>query len=70
MIDIFEMLYKTGNYIHKDEIQRYMVEFTKIHVEAALKAAEQLQASKYYAGETGYLTKKEWEEIYPLNNIK
>jgi hypothetical protein len=41
-----------------------MIEFAKLHVEKI----KNLQECKYYAGETGYITKEEWNEI--LINIK
>ena len=41
-----------------------MIEFAKLHVEKI----KDLQQSKYYAGETGYIKKEEWEEL--LTNIK
>ena len=41
-----------------------MIEFAKLHVEKILE----LQHLKYYAGETGYIKKEEWEEL--LTNIK
>jgi hypothetical protein len=40
------------------------IEFAKLHVEKI----KDLQQSKYYAGETGYIKKEEWEEL--LTNIK
>ena len=46
------------------EVSEAMIAFAKLHVEAVRK----LQESKYYAGETGYIKKEEWEEI--INNIK
>jgi|LakMenE01Jun11ns_1017448.scaffolds.fasta_scaffold9958435_20 hypothetical protein len=45
-------------------VKTLMIEFTKHHVNKIQK----LQESKYYAGETGYIKKEEWEEI--INNIK
>ena len=45
-------------------IKRAMIEFAKLHVEKI----KDLQQSKYYAGETGYIKKEEWEEL--LTNIK
>lgn len=47
-----------------DDINYAMIEFAKLHVEKILK----LQHLKYYAGETGYIKKEEWEEL--LTNIK
>lgn len=41
-----------------------LIEFAKLHVESI----RSLQIAKYYAGETGYIKKEEWDEI--LNNIK
>ena len=42
----------------------HLKEFAKLHVEKI----KDLQQSKYYAGETGYIKKEEWEEL--LTNIK
>jgi hypothetical protein len=47
-----------------DDVNYAMIEFAKLHVEKI----KDLQQSKYYAGETGYIKKKEWEEL--LTNIK
>ena len=47
-----------------DDINYAMIEFAKLHVEKILE----LQHLKYYAGETGYIKKEEWEEL--LTNIK
>jgi hypothetical protein len=41
-----------------------MIEFAKLHI----KSVMELQMNKYYAGETGYIIKEEWNEI--LKNIK
>jgi hypothetical protein len=41
-----------------------MIQFAKLHVEKI----RDLQQAKYYAGETGYIKKDEWEEL--LTNIK
>jgi len=41
-----------------------LIQFAKLHVEKI----KDLQQSKYYAGETGYIKKEEWEEL--LTNIK
>ncbi len=43
---------------------KMMIEFAKLHVEKILE----LQHLKYYAGETGYIKKEEWEEL--ITNIK
>jgi hypothetical protein len=45
-------------------VSEMMIEFAKLHVEKI----KELQMAKYFAGETGYIKKEEWEEI--LNNIK
>ena len=45
-------------------VEKLMIEFAKLHVEKILE----LQHLKYYAGETGYIKKEEWEEL--LTNIK
>ena len=47
-----------------DQITELMQEFAKLHVEKV----RDLQQAKYYAGETGYIKKDEWEEL--LTNIK
>lgn len=47
-----------------DDINYAMIEFAKLHVEKILE----LQHTKYYAGETGYIKKEEWKEL--LTNIK
>lgn len=36
-----------------------MIEFAKMHIEKIMN----LQQSKYYAGETGYITKEEWQDL-------
>jgi len=46
------------------KVSKMMIEFAKLHVEKI----KDLQQSKYYAGETGYIKKEEWEEL--LTNIK
>ena len=48
----------------KEDVKNAMIEFAKLHVEKI----KELQMAKYFAGETGYIKKEEWEEI--LNNIK
>ena len=48
----------------EQSVPEAMIEFTKLHVEKILE----LQHLKYYAGETGYIKKEEWEEL--LTNIK
>lgn len=48
----------------QENFHQTMIEFTKLHVEKILE----LQHLKYYAGETGYIKKEEWEEL--LTNIK
>jgi hypothetical protein len=45
-------------------VSEMMIEFAKLHAEKI----KELQMAKYFAGETGYIKKEEWEEI--LNNIK
>ena len=50
-------------YCQKD-VAKKAIEFVKLHVEKI----KNLQESKYYAGETGYILKEEWNEI--LTNIK
>jgi hypothetical protein len=45
-------------------LDQMLLEFAKLHVEKI----KDLQQSKYYAGETGYIKKEEWEEL--LTNIK
>jgi len=46
------------------KVSKMMIEFAKLHVEKI----KDLQQSKYYAGETGYIKKEEWKEL--LTNIK
>jgi len=46
------------------KVSKMMIEFAKLHIEKI----KDLQQSKYYAGETGYIKKEEWEEL--LTNIK
>jgi hypothetical protein len=46
------------------KVSKMMIEFAKLHVEKI----KDLQQSKYYSGETGYIKKEEWEEL--LTNIK
>jgi len=46
------------------KVSKMMIEFAKLHIEKI----KELQQSKYYAGETGYIKKEEWEEL--LTNIK
>ena len=38
---------------------KLMIEFAKMHIEKIMN----LQQSKYYAGETGYITKEEWQDL-------
>ena len=45
-------------------IEDCMIAFAKMHIEHI----QNLQQWKYYAGESGYIKKEEWEEI--LVNIK
>lgn len=47
-----------------DKITEKMIEFAKLHVDN-IRA---IQQSKYFAGETGYITNEEWINI--LENIK
>ncbi len=47
-----------------DDITDLMNAYAKMHVEKV----RDLQQAKYYAGETGYIKKDEWEEL--LTNIK
>jgi hypothetical protein len=55
---------ETSAAIDISDVREAMKKFAKLHVEAI----KNLQQSKYYAGETGYITKGEWEEI--IKNIK
>jgi hypothetical protein len=59
--EIFEDLLQK---MFKIDVTEAMIEFAKLHVEKI----KDLQQSKYYAGETGYIKKEEWEEL--LTNIK
>ncbi len=47
-----------------DDITDLMNAYAKMYVEKI----RDLQQAKYYAGETGYIKKDEWEEL--LTNIK
>ena len=51
-------------------IKRLMIDFAKLHVVESKGAIQDVSRNKYYAGETGYLTVKDYEDVYPLNNIK
>jgi uncharacterized protein YlxW (UPF0749 family) len=44
---------------YEQDIKKMMIEFAKMHIEKIMN----LQQSKYYAGETGYITKKEWQDL-------
>ncbi len=44
---------------YEQDIKKMMIEFAKIHIEKIMN----LQQSKYYAGETGYITKEEWQDL-------
>ena len=44
---------------YEQDIKKMMIEFAKMHIEKIMN----LQQSKYYAGETGYITKKEWKDL-------
>lgn len=39
--------------------KKRLIEFAKLHIEKIMN----LQQSKYYAGETGYITKEEWQDL-------
>ena len=44
---------------YEQDIKKMMIEFAKMNIEKIMN----LQQSKYYAGETGYITKKEWQDL-------
>ena len=44
---------------YEQDIKKMMIEFAKMHIEKIMN----LQQSKYYTGETGYITKKEWQDL-------
>jgi hypothetical protein len=53
------------------DITQAMIEFAKLHVEAALKAAsENAQTECDDGGELGFVNKETILDAYPLNNIK
>lgn len=54
----------TQGCILEEELPNLLKKFAKLHVEKI----KNLQDCKYYAGETGYILKEEWNEI--LTNIK
>lgn len=69
--DIVEDLLYSDTYITLNDIYGLMIEFAKLHVEAALKEADTLAAYEF--------SEKEWEMVfdkrfilnaYPLSNIK
>ena len=53
--------YELGNTgkIDIDDAKEALIEFAKMHIEKIMN----LQQSKYYAGETGYITKEEWQDL-------
>lgn len=63
-----EMLSKKFNEVKGSlsisDMQELMKDFAKLHIEN-VKA---LMEAKYYAGETGYIKKEEWQEL--IDNIK
>lgn len=54
----------TGMAFNREAIQKTMIEFAKLHIDYV----RSLQKAKWYAGETGYIKREEWEEI--IENIK
>ena len=53
------------------DIVQAMIEFAKLHVEAALKAAsENAQTECDEGGELGFVNKETILDAYPLTNIK
>lgn len=48
----------------------WLVEFAKLHVQAALESAKKETNLKWVAGESGVLKSEDLELIYPLNKIK
>jgi hypothetical protein len=59
--------FEAGEHIGNRDYDK-MCEFAKEFAVMHVKSIMDLQECKYYAGETGYIIKKEWEEI--LKNIK
>lgn len=59
-----EFIQELDNKYHQYPYEFMVIEFAKLHVEAV----RSLQQAKYSAGETGYITREEWEEI--IKNIK
>ena len=64
MNKIDEDFYKENNYYlsitdPKSFAEKVAIEFAKMHIEKIMN----LQQSKYYAGETGYITKEEWQDL-------
>lgn len=57
--------YELGNTgkIDIDDAKEALIEFAKMHIEKIMN----LQQSKYYAGETGYITKEEWQDLLNVN---
>ena len=53
--DYFNRLLEQAKEMEKEQ----KIEFAKMHIEKIMN----LQQSKYYAGETGYITKKEWQDL-------
>ena len=53
--------YELGNTgkIDIEDAKEALIEFAKLHIEKIMN----LQQSKYYAGETGYITKEEWQDL-------
>ena len=70
-----------GNMYKREDVSKKMIEFAKLHVEAALKEASEKAVTDYeYAGETGefddisvydyFVDKNSILNAYPLENVK
>jgi len=61
----------TGCVINHKDVKKAMIEFTKLHVEAALKAAaEQAEIENDWDNQKGNISKDSILNAYPLENIK
>lgn len=61
--------YLAGDYTPR-EVYALMIEFAKLHVEAALKAAANKAVEIQKPTSRKYVSKKELKACYPLENIK
>lgn len=53
-----------GDRCSVESATKAMIEFAKLHIDYV----RSLQKAKYYAGQSGYIIRAEWEEI--IENIK